>query len=280
MPAWAAEGRAALVAAALALFAAAPAAARTADLVSDTQFRVCADPANLPFSHREGGGFENRIAELFAAELGRPVAYTWYPQATGFIRRTLGEKRCDVIIGYSQGHELVLNTNHYYTSAFVFLTRADGPLAGVDTISDPRLQGRRLGVVAGSPPADHLARHGLIGRAKPYALMVDRRYDDPSAQMVDDMRAGEIDGAFVWGPIGGWLAKTTEDIPLVATPLLNEPLPPRLFYRITMGVRAGEDDWKRELNALIRRKQTEIDAILTEFGVPLVDEFGRAVITQ
>lgn len=274
MTAWAVEARAALAAAVL-LAAGAPAAARTADLVSDTHFRVCADPANAPFSNKDGEGFENRIAELFARELGRPVAYTWYPQATGFIRRTLGEKRCDVVIGFAQGHEMVLNTNHYYTSAYVFLTRADGPLADVDAISDPRLQDRPLGLVAGSPPGDHLARHGLIRNARPYALMVDRRYDDPAAAILGDLRQGEIDGAFLWGPIGGWLAKTTTDIPLVATPLLNEPLPPRLFYRITMGVRAGEDEWKRELNALIRRKQPEIDAILTEFGVPLVDEFGR-----
>jgi hypothetical protein len=106
--------------------------------------------------------------------------------------------------------------------------------------------------------------------------MVDRRYEDPSALIIDDLRDGVIDGAFVWGPIGGWLAKNAEGVDLVATPLLKEPLPPRLFYRITMGVRAGEDDWKRELNSLIRRNQAEIDAILTEYGVPLVDEFGRA----
>jgi quinoprotein dehydrogenase-associated probable ABC transporter substrate-binding protein len=265
-----------IVAAALALAAAtSPAAAQTSDLVSDTQFRVCADPANMPFSNEAGDGFENRIAELFADRLGKSVAYAWYPQATGFIRRTLRENRCDVVIGFAQGHELVLNTNHYYTSAYVLLTRADGPLAEVDEISDPRLRDRPLGVVAGSPPADHLARHGLILNAKAYPLMVDRRYEDPSALILDDLREGVIDGAFVWGPIGGWLAKTTEDFDLVATPLLKEPLPPRLFYRITMGVRAGEDDWKRELNSLIRRNQAEIDAILTEFGVPLVDEFGR-----
>ena len=276
MPAWA-EPRAALAAALLLAYAGSAEAAegRRPDLVSDTHFRVCADPANMPFSNRAGRGFENRIAELFAERLGKPLRYTWFPMATGFIRKTLRESRCDVVIGYAQGHELVLNTNHYYTSAYVFVTRADGPLADVTSFEDPRLQGRRLGVIAGSPPASHLARVGLITQAKGYQLMVDRRHDDPAAEMLADLRSGEIAGGFLWGPIGGWLAETAEGIALTATPMLEERAPPRLFYRITMGVRAGETEWKRELNALIRRTQDEIDAILRDYGVPLVDEFGR-----
>jgi quinoprotein dehydrogenase-associated probable ABC transporter substrate-binding protein len=275
MPAWADRLRAAVLAAALAAAGPSP-AVDTSDLVSDTHFRVCADPANMPFSNEAGEGFENALAELFAEKLGRPVQYYWFPQATGFIRKTLRENRCDVVMGYAQGHELVLNTNHYYTSAYVFVTRADGPLADVDHIGDPRLKGLRLGVIAGSPPATHAARAGLIGKAKAYHLMVDRRHDDPAAEMIADIKSGEIAGGFLWGPIGGWRAKTSEDAPLVATPLLKEELPPRLFYRITMGVRAGETTWKRELNSLIRRNQDAIDAILTRYGVPLVDEFGRA----
>ena len=279
MTAWADRLRAIAVAAALAAAGAAPgpAAADTSDLVSDSRFRVCADPANMPFSNEAGEGFENALAELFAEKLGRPVQYFWFPQATGFIRKTLRENKCDVVMGYAQGHELVLNTNHYYTSAYVFVTRADGPLADVDHIRDPRLQGQSLGVIAGSPPADHVARAGLIGKARAYQLMVDRRHDDPAAQMIRDIADGEIAGGFLWGPIGGWYARTSADVPLVATPLLKEEGPPRLFYRITLGVRAGEDTWKRELNSLIRRNQGEIDAILTDFGVPLVDDFGKAL---
>jgi quinoprotein dehydrogenase-associated probable ABC transporter substrate-binding protein len=274
MPAWASRLGAGLVAVWAAL---APALADdTSDLVSDTHLRVCADPANMPFSNEAGEGFENRIAELVGEKLGLPVRYTWFPQATGFIRRTLRANACDVVMGYAQGHELVLNTNHYYTSAYVMVTRADGPLAEVRSIADPALKGRALGVVAGSPPATHLARAGLIGQARPYHLMVDRRVDDPAGEMIDDLVAGEIEAGFLWGPIGGWRAKTRADAGLVAIPLLREEGPPRMFYRITMGVRAGEDAWKRRLNAIIRRNQDEIDAILTSYGVPLVDDFGRA----
>lgn len=265
--------RAIALAVALAVTAGA-AAADTSDLVSDSNFRVCADPNNMPFSNEAGEGFENRIAELLGEKLGRPVSYTWYPQALGFVRRTLAEHRCDVIIGFAQGHELVLNTNHYYVSAYSLMTKADSDLADVDHLRDPRLSGRRLGVVAGSPPADHAARAGLAATLKGYRLMVDTRFDTVSDEMMSDLESGEIDAALLWGPIAGWEAKTSS-FPVVVTPLLKEQGPPRMFFRVTMGVRYGEETWKREMNSLLRRNKAEIDAILTEYGVPLVDDFGR-----
>ncbi len=247
--------------------------AQTSDLVSKSALRVCADPANLPFSNREGEGFENKIAELLAEKLEKPLQYTWFPMATGFIRRTLRENRCDVVIGYAQGHELVLNTNHYYVSTFALIVDPEGPLAEVETLADPVLKDKRLGVVAGSPVATHAAKNGLIGSAKPYNLMVDRRVESPSEDMLADLRAGEIDGALMWGPIGGYHAahggREMKVIPLTA-----EKNVPKLFYRITMGVRQGELVWKRKLNSLIRRNQDEINVILRDFGVPLVDEYG------
>ncbi|MEM7522622.1 MAG: substrate-binding domain-containing protein [Pseudomonadota bacterium] len=250
-------------------------AADTSDLVSKSSFRVCADPANLPFSSRDETGFENEIAELLAAKLELPVTYEWFPQAIGFVRRTLMAGKCDVIMGYAQGHELVLNTNHYYVSSYVLATRADGPLADVDALADPALKGRKIGVVAGSPPATHMATHGLIGDARPYRLMVDRRIDSPSEQMIADLEAGEIDAALMWGPIGGYFAGRSAT-PLKVTPLLKEEGPPRMFYRVTLGVRQGEVTWKRKLNSLLRRNQAEIDVILAKYNVPAVDEFGRA----
>ena len=247
----------------------------TSDLVSKDFFRVCADPANMPFSNQQEDGFENRIAQLFADKMGRPVQYTWFPQAVGFVRRTLAIGKCDVVIGFAQGHELVLNTNHYYTSAYAIVVPSDSDLADVDHLGDPRLQDLVIGVTAGSPPATHMARQGLIGKARGYKLMVDRRAESPVELMMADLEAGEIDAAVLWGPLAGWYAGQS-DMDLVVTPLLKEEGAPRLFYRITMGVRQGELTWKRELNSLIRRNQDEIDAILTDYGVPLVDEFGRA----
>ncbi len=272
MRAWAS-----LLAAAAAVMAlAAPARAQLPDLVSPTLFRVCADPANLPFSDEAGEGFENKIAELFAERLGRELQYTWYPMSTGFVRRTLMANLCDVIPGYAQGDELVLNTNHYYTSIYVLIVPAQGDLADVTTLADPRLVGRRIGVVAGTPPASHLARHGLLKTVVGYHLVVDTRFEHPNVDMIADLLAGKLDAAVFWGPAGGPLAKAEGDA-LVVTPLLHEQGPPNLFYRITMGVRPGEDVWKRQLNSLIRELQPEIDAILRAYGVPLLNDEGTAL---
>ncbi|MGV8989579.1 MAG: substrate-binding domain-containing protein [Cypionkella sp.] len=254
-----------------------PVLAQTSDLVSKTAFRVCADPANVPMSDDKSGGFENRIAELMAGELGLPVEYTWFPMATGFVRKTLQANKCDVIIGYAQGDELVQNTNHYYTSAYVLIVPADGPLAGVTTLSDPALQGTRLGVIAGSPPATQMTRFGLMPRAKGYNLVVDRRYESPAIDMLQDLKSGVIDGALLWGPIGGPLVKQSYPN-FKVTPLLSETTPPKLNYRITMGVRQGDKVWERKLNSLIRRNQAKIDAILTEAGVPLLNDMGTALL--
>lgn len=277
MPAWADPRRLALAAAALLLGAiAGPAQAQLIDLVSRTEFRVCADPSDLPFSNQAGEGFENEIAQLFADHFGRPLQYAWFPMSQGFVRRTLLEYRCDVIPGYAQGDELVLNTNHYYSSAYVLLVRSDGDLADVTTLADPRLEGRPIGVIAGTPPASHLARHGLMDTVEGYALMIDPRHQRPNEDMMADLMSGKLDAAIMWGPIGGALAAAEGD-KVTMTPLLHEAGAPRLTYRITMGIRPGEDVWKRELNDAIRALQPGIDAILIRHHVPLVNDEGTAM---
>src|SRR5262245_19832742 len=241
------------------------------DLVNRTALRVCADPANLPFSNDKGEGFENKIAEIVAADLKVPVEYTWFPQATGFIRQTLFSKRCDVVIGYAQGDDLVLTTNHYYRSAYALVYRAGAGLDGVDSLADPRLKDKRIGVVAGTPPSSIMARLDLIALAKPYPLVVDRRYDSPGERMIEDIRSGEIAAGVLWGPMAGYFAGKGGD-KLVVVPLLKEGGSPRMAYRITFGVRNLEDDWKHQLNDVIAKRQGDIDEVLLRFGVPLLDE--------
>jgi quinoprotein dehydrogenase-associated probable ABC transporter substrate-binding protein len=253
-----------------------PAAAQRIDLVDRTALRVCADPANLPFSNERGEGFENRIAELVAGQLKLPVEYTWFPQATGFVRRTLFARRCDVVMGYAQGDEMVLNTNHYYRSAYALVYRNGTALADLDSLADPRLADRRLGVVAGTPPAAVMARLGLIVRAKPYPLMVDRRWESPGEAMIADIRSGEIDAGVLWGPMAGYFAARGGE-PLAVAPLLKENGGPPMAYRITFGVRPQDDDWKRRLNAIIAGRQGEMDAVLLDYGVPLLDEQSHRI---
>lgn len=250
------------------------------ELVDPNVLRVCADPSNMPFTDQSGEGFENKIAELAAQKLGRKqVIYTWYPMATGFVRNTLRANRCDVIIGYAQGDELVQNTNAYYRSTYVLIYRKGTGLDGVETIEDPKLADKRVGVVGGTPPASNMAAAKLMAKAKAYPLMVDTRFAPSMAEvMVKDLLAGEIDAAVAWGPMAGYYVKQS-GADLAVVPLLKEKTGSRMTYRITMGVRPSDQVWKRTLNTFIRENQDEINEILLEYNVPLVDENDR-LITQ
>jgi quinoprotein dehydrogenase-associated probable ABC transporter substrate-binding protein len=245
-------------------------------LVDPKVLRVCADPHNLPFSNEKGEGFENKLAELFAAKLDKSLAYAWFPQATGFVRQTLGAHRCDVIMGFPQGDDLVQGTNPYYRTAYAFIFKPGSDLEGIETISDPRLKSKRIGIVAGTPAATYLALNGLLGQAKPYALMIDTRVDSSAEAMVRDLKAGDIDIGILWGPMAGYYAKQ-ETPALRVVPLIKETGGPRLVYRITMGVRAADQAWKRQLSRLIQENQPQINRLLIGFGVPLLDEKDQPI---
>lgn len=240
------------------------------ELVDPNVLRVCSDPSNLPFSNDKGEGFENKLAELFAAKLGKKLAYTFYPQATGFVRMTLGSHRCDVIMGYPQGDDMVQNTNPYYQTAYALVTKRGDPLNDVKTLADPRLRGKRLGVVAGTPPATYLVAGGLMANAKPYPLVVDTRFTSSGDAMINDLASGDIDAAVLWGPIAGYRASRA-NVPMHVQLLLKDTGGPRMVYRITMGVRPSDQNWKRQLNTLIAQNQDAIDKVLLDFGVPLLD---------
>ena len=139
--------------------------AQTSDLVDRTSLRVCADPANLPFSNKEKNGFENKIAELIAGQLDVPLRYTWFPQSVGFIRQTLDKKKCDIIIGYVSAHELVLNSNPYYKTSYVLIHRK-GEFKGFKNLNDPRLKDKKIGVIAGTPPVTILALNDMLDNIK------------------------------------------------------------------------------------------------------------------
>ena len=246
--------------------------APTADLVNRQQLRVCSDPSDLPFSNEKGEGFENKIAGIIADELKLPLVYTWYPKSMGFIRLTLAAKKCDLIIGWGQGDEMVLNTNHIFRSVSALVYKPGAGLDGIDSLSDPRLKDKRVGIVAGTPPADYVAKYGLMTKAKPYRLVIDRRFESPAEEMMKDIRSGEIDVGIEWGPIAAYWASRGGD-KLTVVPLLKEKGGPKLAYRITMGVRQGDDAWKRRLNEVIAKRQGDIDKVLLDYGVPmLVDD--------
>jgi quinoprotein dehydrogenase-associated probable ABC transporter substrate-binding protein len=246
------------------------------ELVDPKTLRVCADPRNLPYSNEAHEGFENKIAELLAQRLGKGLDYVYYPNTTGFVRNTLNARRCDVIMGIPQGDDIVQVTNPYYRTSYAIVSGLGSDLATVNDLGDPRLKGKRIGIIAGTPPATNLAVNGLLANVKSYPLVVDTRFDSPAAAMIQDLEEDRIDAAIIWGPMAGYLAKHSK-VPLKVTALLKERSGPRMVYRMAMGVRASDQNWKRQLNKFISENMAEITQILVSYGVPLLDESDSVV---
>ena len=249
------------------------------ELVDPKVLRVCADPRNLPFSNEKGEGFENKLAEFLATKLQKKIDYMYFPQATGFVRMTLGAHRCDVIMGFPQGDDLVQGTNPYYRTAYALVSKQNSGLDDVTTLEDTRLKGKHIGIVAGTPPATNMAVNGLMTNAKPYPLMIDTRVDSSAEAMINDLNKGDIDAAILWGPMAGFYAKKASP-PLHVTPLVKEKTGPQLVYRIGMGVRRADQNWKRLLNRLIQENQPEINKILFDYGLPLLDENNQPITAE
>lgn len=277
-----------LMLSALVLPVACAALAQQAESVgADRVLRVCSDPNNLPFSNRAGEGFENRIAELFARELGWKLEYTWFPQRMGFIRNTLrgrdpdsGRFKCDLVLGVPDGFELASTTKAYYRSVYA-LVYAKGN--GLDAIKVPddlvklqpeKLKTLKLGVVGQTPPADWLLKHGLLNQAVPYQPQSGDPDRYPGEMVEKDLAAGKLDVAFIWGPIAGYFAQSAAAARMAVVPF--EPAPDIQFdFRIAMGVRFGEREWKDRVERLIDANRPRIQSILAAYGVPQLDEEGR-----
>jgi quinoprotein dehydrogenase-associated probable ABC transporter substrate-binding protein len=249
------------------------------ELVDPNVFRACGDPRNLPFSNDKGEGFENKLAELFAAKLGKRLSYTYFPQATGFVRKTLGEYRCDIIMGFPQGDEQAQVTVPYYRTTYALVTKRGSGLEDVTTIDDPRLKDKRIGIVARTPPSTNMALNGLLARAKSYPLFVDTRADSSAQAMMEDLTKGDIDCGILWGPMAGYYASKA-DPPFVVVPLTREKTGPPMTFRIGMAVRPADQEWKRTLNKLIMENQAEINKLLISYNIPILDETNVPITSE
>jgi mxaJ protein len=260
--------------AALALCAAGPAAAQATSV--PRVLRVCADPNNLPFSNERQEGFENRIAELVARELKAELRYVWWAQRRGYIRNTLRAGLCDMFVGMPTGLDMVLVTRPYYRSTYAFVTKKSGPR--ITSFDDPRLKRLRVGVqligddYANAPPAEALAHRGIVKNVRGYSVLGDYSDPNPPSRIVRAVSNGEVDVAVVWGPLAGYFARRST-VPLRVVPVSPEVDVPYLpfVFDIAMGVRHGETVLRDSLDAVIARRQHDIDRILAGYGVPRAD---------
>jgi mxaJ protein len=267
----------ALALCAAAVGAAAQTQSQPAEPTQRPALRVCADPDNLPYSHEDRSGFENRIAQLIADDFGVPLEYAWLPDLRGFVRKTMGAGLCDLIIGVPVAFERTMNTRPYYRSTYMLVERGTDPAPPRD-FSDPRLRQWRIGVqligddLATTPPGHALAQAGATDNVVGFPIPGEQ---PAAARIVQALARGELDAAFVWGPQAGYYARRA------GTPMQLHYLPPPATLRdqpfsfaIAMGVRRGDRALRDRIDDFIARRQADIDRVLADYGVPRVSQEG------
>jgi mxaJ protein len=251
-------------------------------------FKVCADPNNPPLSEESGDGYENKIAELFASELGQKLEYTWFPQRLGFIRNTLKAKlpdsevyKCDVVMGVPTGYDLTATTQPYYRSTYVLVYKRGKGLDAVKTPADiDKLPAEaksklRIAMFDGGPGTTWLLNHGLVGQGIPYQTMTGDVSVNTAQVLARDFADDKIDMVITWGPFGGYIAKQKPDA-YVVLPMQSEP-GLKFDFPMSMGVRVPDKERKEKLDELIISNADKIQAILVSHQVPLVDKDGKPI---
>ncbi len=246
-----------------------------------TVLKVCADPHYMPFSSENLDGFENKLAEIIAKELNLEIEYTWFPQSMGFIRNTLRKRsetdpgyRCDIVMGVPAEYELANTTKPYFRSVYALVVNKAGPLKDIASMDDvlslpeSELDAIKIGLTERSPGALWLARNKLFTQMAPYIAQV----GDPTLfinqEIYEDLSAGNIDGAIVWGPVAGYFTKLDPNLKLIA---MESSVGIKLDYAISAGVRRREDDWKNQIETILQDKAAEISQLLEEFNIPVVE---------
>ena len=232
-----------------------------------TEFKVCADPDNMPYSNSKQEGFEDKIAAVLAQELGKKLSFQYAYYRQGFLRNTLNANRCDYVMSTTSDNDSMRTSVPYYRSGFVFVYRKSSGYNITDWDA-PDLRKGIIGIVGQSPPTRPLADHNLMENARPYRLQRDLNF--PPSQLIDDLVKGDIDVAIVWGPIAGYFAKQAA-IPLVVVPIPeyeDKNVKGKENWNISIGVRNKDKARAEELNKAIENRQADIDKILDHYGVP------------
>jgi mxaJ protein len=245
---------------------------------SQRTLTACADPNNLPFSNRAGDGFENKLAQMIAADLHAKLDYIWWAQRRGYVRNTLNEKTCDFWPGIGSNVEMVATSRPYYRSTYMFVSRANANLAGL-TLDDPRLKRLRVGVqlvgddASNTPPAHALARRGIVANVRGYMLYGDYAAPNPPAEIVRAVERGEIDVGLAWGPLAGFFAARSP------VPLRLEPVTPwfadnqwPMQFDVSVGVQKDNQKLLKQIDAVLARRSNEISRLLDSYHVPVIEQ--------
>ena len=246
------------------------------------ELKVCAGKDELPYSNDKQQGFENEIAKIMGKAMDRKVTFVWWADARYAVRDFLDKKQCDVLMGLDKGDPRVLNTQTYYKSGYVFVTRQDREI-DIASWDHPYLKERnfRLGFLPDSPAKNMMLEIGRFDDMFDYLVELtefkstrNRYVKIDERKLVDDVIAMKLHGAALWAPsVAKYVAESTTPLKMVlikddAQRANGSKIP--MQYEVVMGVRLGDEALKTELDKAIASSQEEINTVLKREHIPLL----------
>jgi len=241
--------------------------------------RVCADGYNLPYSNKEGQGFDNKIAELLGEELGIPVEYYYFPQRIGFSRNTIkkvdpetGRFYCDLAMSIPEHTDFLKPTKPYWSSieAMVYRSGEGYELKNMEDVArvSKEVKPLRIGLFDRGVATKKLLDLGLGNQIEYFQMMPGDARVNAGRIVEDALASGQIDVAFLWGPIAGYYAGVSE-VPMAVQPL-NE-LGEAMVFSFSMGTRYQDKKWNELLNKFLDKRRDDINAIIAEYNFPSLE---------
>jgi polar amino acid transport system substrate-binding protein len=241
----------------LALAAALTGSAAASRAAEAEPFRLCADPTNLPFSSDNPSrpGLYVEIGQALAQALGQPIAYAWYKSYFGkrTVRVTLLGRQCDAMIGLPLSDDFmvpaVIFSNKFGTEGYALVTNTDHVVGGIGD-----LKGKRIAVQFGTTPQNLLAERDDIAKITVLS-------PDEGMKALDQ---GKADVAFIWGPVAGWLNKTTYGGRYRIQTTEGEGL----SWDTAIGFARTSKDLRDRVNAVLPQLERTIAELSAKYGLP------------
>ena len=253
--------------------------------------RVCAASEEAPYSEKDGGGFENKIAVALADAMGRKIFFKWSNKpAIYLVRDQLELKFCDLVVGLDTGDDRVLTSTPYYRAPYVFIQRKDSPLAIKDWNSPDILKAGNIGFDPNSPAQTMLEKLGLFNANFNYMHSLtnfqDRRNKYtriPPERMVGEVSNGTADLAIGFAPEVARYVKSAGNLTMIVIPDDNtrsdgEKVPHH--FNQSFGVRKDDKDLLKSIEAALPKAQPKIEALLKQEGIPVLPITQAALSPQ
>ena len=219
--------------------------------------RLCADPANLPFSSDNPGqpGLYLEIGQALSQALGRPIAYDWYKSYFGkrTVRVTLLGKQCDAMIGLPLSEDFmgpaVIFSDKIAREGYALVSAKDHAIGAL-----AELKGKRVAVQYETTPQNLLAERNDV------TLVTVLTPDEGMKALAE----GKADAAFIWGPVAGWLNKTNYGGRFRVQPTEGKGL----SFDVAIGFAKKSSSLRDQVNAALPHLQRTIEGLAAKYGVP------------